>query len=339
MQRFATAKKESMPAASAEKVFDLISGELSLVEAEFEQQANSNIQVIKYLGNYLRVSGGKRVRPALLILSNYAAGGNAKSENVVRLATVMEMLHTATLVHDDIIDNADVRRNKTSINARFGNQTAVLMGDWLYMSAFQTSLRERSLEILDILTRLTRKMTEGELIQLTMIGSLSITENDYFDILRRKTAYLFSACCEIGAILAGADQQQQDALREYGMDLGIAFQLSDDVLDVMSDAEKLGKAAGTDLLEGKLTLPLIDLIAKEPELRSSFETIMLEGSYRNLSRDQIKQKLVSLGIIDGIKKRSVEHIERARKNLDVLPQSEYRSCLTDTLDFIANRNY
>jgi octaprenyl-diphosphate synthase len=338
MQRFATAKKETN-GISSEKIFDLIRGELLLVETEFEQQASSNIQVIKYLGEYLRVSGGKRVRPALLILSNYSTGGNGKNENVVRLATVMEMLHTATLVHDDIIDNADIRRNKRSINARFGNQTAVLMGDWLYMSAFQTALRERSLEILDILTRLTRKMTEGELIQLTMIGSLSITENDYFDILRRKTAYLFSACCEIGAIMAGAGQEQQDAMREYGMDLGTAFQLSDDVLDIMSDSQKLGKAAGTDLLEGKLTLPLIMLLEHEPELRSSFERIMVDGSYQALSRDEIKQKLITYGVLDEIRSRSNEHVTRARKNLDVLPRSEYRSCLTDTLDFVANRNY
>ena len=200
MLRFAQAKRELLPQASARRIFDLIKNELSLVEAEFERQASSNIQVINYLGDYLRESGGKRVRPALLILSNYVSGGDGSSENSVRLASVMEMLHTATLVHDDIIDNADVRRNQKSINARFGNQTAVLMGDWLYMSAFQTALRERSLEILDILTRLTRKMTEGELIQMTLIGSLSITEDDYFDILRRKTAYLFSACCEIGGI-------------------------------------------------------------------------------------------------------------------------------------------
>ena len=187
MQRFVQAKKELLPQASARRIFDLIKGELSLVEAEFERQASSNIQVINYLGEYLRASGGKRVRPALLILSNYSIGGEGSSESSVRLATVMEMLHTATLVHDDIIDNADVRRNRKSINARFGNQTAVLMGDWLYMSAFQTALRERSLEILDILTHLTRKMTEGELIQMTMIGSLSITEDDYFDILRRNS--------------------------------------------------------------------------------------------------------------------------------------------------------
>ena len=339
MPRFATAKSGSMPQATSNKIFDLIRGELALVEAEFERQASSNIQVIKYLGDYLRESGGKRVRPALLILSNYAVGGNATSESVIRLATVMEMLHTATLVHDDIIDNADVRRNMRSINARFGNQSAVLMGDWLYMSAFETALRERSLEILDILTRLTRKMTEGELIQLTMIGSLEITEHDYFDILRRKTAYLFSACCEIGAILAGSGKKQQDAIASYGMELGVAFQLADDVLDIMSDTQKLGKAAGNDLLEGKLTLPLIMLLDLEPQLRTVFEQIMIDGAYNAISRDEIKQKLVDHGILSSIKERSNEHIGTARKNLEVLPRTEYGSCLADTLDFVANRNY
>ncbi len=338
MQRFTQAKKELLPQASARRIFDLIKDELSLVESEFERQASSNIQVINYLGDYLRASGGKRVRPALLILANYASGGDGSEENSIRLATVMEMLHTATLVHDDIIDNADIRRNRKSINARFGNQTAVLMGDWLYMSAFQTALKERSLEILDILTRLTRKMTEGELIQMTMIGALGITEDDYFDILRRKTAYLFSACCEIGGILGGADQVQQIALRDYGMELGVAFQLLDDILDLTSEAEQLGKAAGTDLLEGKLTLPLISLLKKEPALKSHLESVMLEGNYIDLTREQLREKLDAHGILDEIKSRTSDFTDRARKSLDVLPESEYRSCLEDTLDFVTTRN-
>jgi octaprenyl-diphosphate synthase len=203
--------------------------------------------VIDFLGEYIKAAGGKRVRPALLLLSNYAVGGKATDDNVIRLAAVMEMLHTATLVHDDIIDNALIRRNRPSVNAKFGNQSAVLMGDWLYMSAFETSLRERSLQILDILTRLTRIMTEGELLQLTTIGKIDITEKQYFDILRRKTAYLFSACCEIGAIIAGATDEQIKSLAEYGLNLGIAFQLADDLLDFTSEDEILGKAAGADL--------------------------------------------------------------------------------------------
>src|SRR5256885_13592193 len=169
---------------SALRIFSLISNELMQVELEFERQARSNVQVIDYLGEYLRASGGKRVRPALTILSNHAVGGDGAAYNSIRMATVMEFLHTATLVHDDIIDNAEVRRNRPSINSRFGNQTAVLMGDWLYMSAYETSLAERSLPILDILTTVTRKMTEGELMQLTLLGRTDISEEQYFDILQ-----------------------------------------------------------------------------------------------------------------------------------------------------------
>src|SRR2546423_1088906 len=208
-----TAEVES-PQLGARRIFNLISTELGLVEEEFERQARSNIQVIAYLGDYLRASGGKRVRPALTLLSVYGVGGDASRYNAIRMATVMEFLHTATLVHDDIVANAETRRNRPSINSRFGNQTAVLMGDWLYMSAFETSLAERSIPILDILTAATRKMTEGELLQLTLIGSTEITEEEYLEILQRKTAYLFSACCEIGAIMGGAEATQQEALLE-----------------------------------------------------------------------------------------------------------------------------
>ena len=230
-----------------------------------------------FRSKYLKDSGGKRVRPALLLLSyrSVLSGEGDKDVSAVRLASVMEMLHTATLVHDDIIDNADRRRNRPSINSKFGNQTAVLIGDWLYMSAFETSLAERDLEILDILTRLTRLMTEGELIQLTVLGSTRLTVDDYFDILRRKTAYLFSACCEIGALLAGAAVGQREALRDYGLNLGMAFQLADDVLDFVADDGTLGKKAGVDLLEGKLTLPLLLYLEKNPEATKWLEDIML----------------------------------------------------------------
>src|SRR5947207_5941836 len=207
---------------TAARIFDLIAPELMLVEQEFERQASSNIQVIAYIGDYLRRSGGKRVRPALTILSNYAAGGDGANQSSIRMATVMEFLHTATLVHDDVIDKAETRRNRPSINSEFGNQTAVLMGDWLYMSAFETSLAERSLAILDILTAVTRRMTEGELLQLTLLGRTEITGEQYLDVIARKTAYLFSACCEIGALLGGATSQQQALMRDYGMKLGTA---------------------------------------------------------------------------------------------------------------------
>ncbi len=339
MQTFAPMREPKDAHLAYKRIFDLIRDELALVEGEFERQASSNIQVIDYLGEYLRASGGKRVRPALLILANYCVGGDAKQDNVIRLATVMEMLHTATLVHDDIIDNADLRRNRSSVNARFGNQTAVLMGDWLYMSAFETTVRERSLEIIDILTRLTRKMTEGELLQLTRIGRLDISESEYFDILRRKTAFLFSACCEAGAILGGAEKVSRDALREYGMYLGIAFQLSDDILDVTAETARLGKSAGTDLLEGKLTLPLIYLLEKLPAIKSKLEKIMFDGEYNAISREEIKSLLIEHGVLEKIKNRADDYADRARKSLEIFGKSEYRSSLEDVLAFVTDRNH
>jgi octaprenyl-diphosphate synthase len=338
MQIFATTKQELLPNVAARRIFGLVKNELALVEAEFEMQAQSNIQVINYLGDYLRSSGGKRVRPALLILANYACGGRGTADNVIRLATVMEMLHTATLVHDDIIDNADLRRNRASINARFGNQSAVLMGDWLYMSAFETSLRERSLEILDILTRLTRKMTEGELIQLTMIANTDIARDEYFDILRRKTAYLFSACGEIGAILAGSSREQQAAMRDFGMNLGIAFQLADDLLDFTSDTESLGKASGVDLLEGKVTLPLILLTENDPAVRTVLESIMFDGSYAEGVQADLRERLDGVNAIGETRVIAQDHAAAARKCLEVLPENEYRSALDSIPDYVIDRN-
>ncbi|MCC6329257.1 MAG: polyprenyl synthetase family protein [Acidobacteria bacterium] len=338
MQTFATIKKEVISTRKALRVFDLIRNEMTLVEDEFKRQAASNIQAVDYLGEYLRSSGGKRMRPALLVLANYACGGNAASENVIRMATVMEMLHTATLVHDDIIDNAAKRRGRESVNARFGNHTAVLMGDWLYMSAFETALKERSLEILDVLTKLTRKMTEGELIQLTVIGNTEITEDAYFDILRRKTAYLFSGCCEIGAILANADAEMQAAFRDFGMNLGVAFQLADDLLDFTADESALGKPSGADLLEGKLTLPLIVLCRRRPELKQFLKEIIADGSYRNGSRGEVMRRLNENGILEEIRSVALGFADTARKNLEVLPQTEYSLALEEIPNLVIDRS-
>lgn len=338
MQTFAPIREKLNPNIAAKRIFSLIKTEMALIETEFERQASSNIQVINYLGDYLRASGGKRIRPALLVLANYAISGTASDENVIRLATVMEMLHTATLVHDDIIDNADTRRNRKSVNARFGNQAAVLMGDWLYMSAFETSLRERSLEILDILTRLTRKMTEGELIQLTTLGKSDISQIEYFDILERKTAYLFSACCEIGAITGNATNDWQIALKNFGMNLGTAFQLADDLLDFTSEDEVLGKASGADLLEGKLTLPLILLVKKEPKIQSELEKIMRDGDYRQFSRQMLIEKLETHGLLEETRQMAYTFANRAIKNLELLPESEYRLALEEIPNFMIERN-
>src|SRR6266849_2478056 len=312
---------------TAKRIFDSISTELMLVEQEFERQARSNIQVIAYLGNHLRASGGKRVRPALTILSNYAVGGEGSRYNSIRLATVMEFLHTATLVHDDIIDGADTRRNRPTVNALYGNETAVLMGDWLYMSAFETSLAERSLQILDILTRVTRKMTEGELLQLTTLKRSDVSEQQYLDIIQRKTAYLFSACCEVGGILANASELEQKALADYGFHLGMAFQLTDDLLDFTSSDDTLGKGVGVDLLGGNVTLHLIYLIANIPAARDLVDTVMTQGNYGQVARQRLLGALKREGALERARARADEYAEAARPAIGNLPSSEYSQAL------------
>lgn len=323
---------------TAKRIFSPIASELGQVEAEFERQARSNVQVIAYLADYLRASGGKRVRPALTILSHYAVGGDGSRYNSIRMATVMEFLHTATLVHDDIIDRADTRRNRPTVNALYGNETAVLMGDWLYMSAFETSLAERSLPILDILTRVTRKMTEGELLQLTTLGRSDISEQQYLDIIERKTAFLFSACCEVGAILGGASESEQKALADYGMNLGMAFQLTDDLLDFTSTDDALGKGAGVDLLGGKVTLPLIYLIASEDTASEMVQTVMTEASYDGIPRRELLEAVERVGAIDRARARGDEYAAIARTALDDLPDSEFCESLKAIPTYVLDRD-
>jgi octaprenyl-diphosphate synthase len=323
---------------TAKRIFSPIASELGQVESEFERQARSNVQVIAYLADYLRASGGKRVRPALTILSNYAVGGDGSRYNSIRMATVMEFLHTATLVHDDIIDSADTRRNRPTVNALYGNETAVLMGDWLYMSAFETSLAERSLPILDILTRVTRKMTEGELLQLTTLGRSDISEQQYLDIIERKTAFLFGACCEVGAILGGASESEQKALADYGMNLGMAFQLTDDLLDFTSTGDALGKSAGVDLLGGKVTLPLIYLIASEGTASEMVQTVMTAASYDTIPRRELLEAVERVGAIDQARARGDEYAAIARTALDDLPDSEFCESLKAIPTYVLDRD-
>src|SRR4030095_6409912 len=323
---------------SAIRIFSRISNELQQVEIEFERQARSNVQVIAYLGEYLRASGGKRVRPALTILSNYAVGGGGARYNSIRIDTVMEFLHTATLVHDDIIDHADTRRNRPTVNALYGNETAVLMGDWLYMSAFERRLAEWSFSTLEILTRETRKMTEGELLQLTLIGKSEVTEDEYLDVLKRKTSYLFSACCEIGSILGGAEDKQQIALREYGLNLGTAFQLIDDLLDFTSSDDVLGKASGADLLGGKVTLPLIYLMESDPSTIDAVRSVLRNGEYSEISKQDLFAAISGSGALARARDVAHDYAQTARSALDCLPESSYRESLQALPTYVLQRD-
>lgn len=323
---------------SARRIFSLIAAELKEVESEFERQARSNVQVIDFIADYLRASGGKRVRPALTILANYAVGGDGARYNSIRMATVMEFLHTATLVHDDIIDDAETRRDRPTVNAVYGNETAVLMGDWLYMSAFETSLAERSLPILDILTAVTRKMTEGELLQLTLLGRSDVSETAYLDVLQRKTAYLFSACCEVGAILGNAPDNERLALSSYGLNLGTAFQLTDDLLDFTATDDSLGKAAGVDLLAGKVTLPLIYLLESDESAREKVEKVIADGTYERISRNELLSAVERVGGLERARARADEFAQTAREALNDLADSEYCDALKSIPTYVLERD-
>jgi octaprenyl-diphosphate synthase len=323
---------------SQEEIFALVAPELSLVEREFERQIADASPIVSAIGRYLRDGGGKRVRPALLLLATKLACGEA-SPSAIRMAAVMEMLHTATLVHDDIIDNAQVRRGRASVNAKWGNDITVLFGDWLYMTAFDTTLRERSFDILDVLTAMTRLMTEGEIIQLTLIGNSHITKEQHLDIVRRKTAYMFSACAEVGAIVAGATRQQRRALANYGLSVGIAFQLIDDVLDFISTEDKLGKPVASDLREGKLTLPLIYLMEEgNQEHRLMVETVMRERAFKSVTRDDLLRILIEHGSLERARAEAQHYADIAVRSLDIFPHSPYRQALLSVPRFIVERD-
>lgn len=237
------------------EIFDLVRDDLALVEREIAAQTGEAIEPIAEIGSYLREGGGKRLRPALLLLAAGACGYQGPS--AVSLGAVVELIHSATLIHDDVIDAANTRRGRPSANARWGNHMSVLAGDWLYMQSFKIALQERNFAILDILIDLTQNMVEGELLQLTHLNRIDLTESEAADLSYRKTACLFRGCAELGAVLADSDDSTRRALAEYGHQAGLAFQLVDDLLDFTASSEKLGKPVLSDLKEGKVTLPLI----------------------------------------------------------------------------------
>jgi octaprenyl-diphosphate synthase len=321
----------------AQEIFCLIQSEMDAVEVEFEKRARSNIQIITRIGQYLYRTGGKRVRPALLILSAKIFGEDANPA-VIQMAMVMEFLHTATLVHDDVIDGAEMRRGRQAVSTQWGNETAVLMGDWLYMSAFETALQQRNLAILDALTDATRKMTEGELIQLALVGNMRITEEQHLEIVTRKTGYLFSASCRVGGILRGANEEQRRALSDYGLCLGIAFQLVDDLLDFTSDSTKLGKPVLSDLREGKVTLPLIRLLKKQPQFATLVRAAMEEPAGETKLAKQVLALLDEYGELEKAREEAYAYAARAQEALTIFPDNRYRRALNDIAQFIVERD-
>lgn len=322
---------------SPEEIFSLVRRELELVEQEFEGQISDAPGVVASIGRYLREGGGKRIRPALLLLASKLVCGEARPA-AIRMAAVMEMLHTATLVHDDIIDDSRVRRGRASVNAKWGNDVTVLLGDWLYMTAFDKSLRERSFEILDLLTNMTRLMTEGEIIQLSLLGNTRTTKAEHIDIVRRKTGYMFGACAEVGGLVAGASREEQRALSRYGLTVGVAFQLIDDVLDFVSTEDKLGKPVANDLREGKLTLPVICLLEKGNEQhRRMIEMILQDRGFDAIARDDLLNLLHEHGALDRARAEAMRYAEEAIEAISIFQDSEFLQALLSVPQFLVER--
>jgi octaprenyl-diphosphate synthase len=327
--------------ATAAEVFELLKPDLAAIELEFSRQADSPVTVVTDIANYLIAGGGKRIRPLLLLLSAKAL--DSDSDARIRMGAVVEMLHTATLVHDDIIDEANTRRGRPSSNTTWGNAKCVLAGDWLYMQAFQTALAERNFRILDLLISLTQQMVEGELLQMEKLGHL-INEEEYFDLIYRKTACLFKVSMQLGAVIANpavrdGERPFEDTLGEYGRNLGLAFQIVDDVLDLTANDEILGKPAASDLREGKATLAVIHALERGTGAdREAIRTVLADRSFERVAHADILEILLRHGSLAYAMDTACAYAEAARQSIAELPDNEYKRALLWVPGFVTSRD-
>jgi octaprenyl-diphosphate synthase len=326
--------------ATAAEVFDLLRDDLAAIEQEFSRQSASNVAVITDIAQYLIAGGGKRIRPLLLLLAAKALGNDNHSR--IRLGAVVEMLHTATLVHDDIIDEADTRRGRPSSNTTWGNSKCVLAGDWLYMQAFSAALEERNFHVLDLLISLTQQMVEGELLQIEKLGHL-INEEEYFDLIYRKTACLFKVSMQLGAAITphnhGDAALIESQLGEYGRNLGLAFQIVDDVLDLTATEDVLGKPVASDLREGKATLAVIHALERGTGAdREAIRTVLADRSFAHVSHPQILEILHRHGSIEYAMDTACAYAEAARQSVADLPPSEAKRALLWVPGFVTTRD-
>jgi octaprenyl-diphosphate synthase len=322
--------------ATADEVKDLLRDDLASIEREFSHQSASSIEVVTDIATYLMSGGGKRIRPLLLLLSAKALG--CESHSRIRLGAVVEMLHTATLVHDDIIDEADMRRGRPSANTTWGNSKCVLAGDWLYMQAFEAALEERNFKVLDYLISLTKQMVEGELLQMEKLGHL-INEEEYFDLIYRKTACLFKVSMQLGAAITHASDEVESHLGEYGRNLGLAFQIVDDVLDLTAEEDVLGKPVASDLREGKATLAVIHALERGTGAdREAIRTVLADRNFDHVSHVQILEILQRHGSIAYAMDTACAYAEAARLSLSVLPDSDAKRALLWVPGFVTTRD-
>jgi octaprenyl-diphosphate synthase len=297
----------------------------------------SQVSVIPAIGNYVKDGGGKRIRPAVLLMAARMAGYSG--ERAVLYASVLEFIHTATLVHDDIIDEAELRRGRDAAHTRWGNHLAVLFGDFLYLKSMSLSLTQDNLDIIRLLCDVTLRIVEGEIYQLTKKGAVDISEEEHLDIVKRKTAFLFAGCARIGGMLAPITLDQQEALWEYGLHIGMAFQIVDDLLDFTGEETALGKPVGGDLREGKLTLPVIHLLSRGNGRADALVRQIVRE--QNVARDdwrELRALLTQTRSIDYAHSTAVEFVERAKRALRAFPPGPARDALTFLPDYVLSRD-
>jgi octaprenyl-diphosphate synthase len=322
--------------ATAKEVFDLLRDDLSAIETELGSNAVSNVGAITDIADHLREGGGKRIRPSLLLLAAKSLGYHGRG--MVRLGAVVEMVHTATLVHDDIIDGASIRRGRPSANTTWGNSKCVLAGDWLYMQAFRIALLERKFKVLDLLIGLTQQMVEGEFLQMEKLG-LMVGEGEYYDLIYRKTACLFDVSMRLGSVLAGASDETEEQMGEYGRNLGIAFQIVDDVLDLTATEQVLGKPVASDLREGKATLAVVHALENgTTHEQDAIRRVLEDLSFERTSHNEVLEILERHGSVQYALNSAFQYAEFARSAIAGLPESDYKRALLWMPDFVVARD-
>jgi octaprenyl-diphosphate synthase len=314
-----------------------IGHELRAVEEAIAAEIDSPVSLIREMGEFIAGAGGKRLRPILLLMAARLAG--YEGPRAVRMGCVVELLHTATLIHDDVVDRAPLRRGRPSANARWGDDASVLVGDHLYSKSFALMVQDGDAQVLETLARATVSMTEAEVFQLERKRSGTTCEADYLKIITQKTASFMSACCRIGALLGRCEPEQVEGLTRYGLDIGIAFQISDDSLDFVADQERLGKATGADLKEGKRTLPLITTLGRAaPHDRERIQTVLRSHALDPDQIEEIRRLVVKHEGIEYALERAHEYAQSAKQALAPFKDSEDKETLALIADFVVDRD-
>jgi octaprenyl-diphosphate synthase len=319
------------------EILSLVADDLGRVEREFDAHLGSDVAIIETVGRYIAEGGGKRIRPALFLLCSRLC--EYRGDRHVLFASVFELIHTATLVHDDIIDGAEMRRGRRSVNSRWGSHLTVLLGDYLYLKSMTLALTADDLRLIKILCDITITMIEGELMQADSNGSLDITEAEHLEIVRRKTAVLFSGCGRVAAELARAEGARVAALEAYALNLGMAYQIVDDLLDFTATESVLGKPVASDLKEGRLTLPLIYLLDRGvEEHRRMVATVLRERGFQAVSREELLDLLRRHGTLERTQRLAEFYSESAVRALDVFPDGPIHRALVDVARLMTSRD-